>query len=57
MFLPKVSEHHSCTKNHGSGVGAVGSHQIGCHMTAARLEKCIFLFEASKTQKEADGEI
>src|SRR5882757_5677888 len=43
--LPKVSEHHSCTKNHGSGVGAVGSHEIGCHMTTARLKECILLFE------------
>ena len=43
MSLPKVSEHHSCTKNHGSGVGTVGSHNIRCYMTTARFKKCIFL--------------
>ena len=52
--LPKVSEHHSCTKNHGSGVGAVGSHNIRCYMTTARFKKCIFLLKHVRHRRQTD---
>lgn len=41
--LPKMPEHHGCAQNHGSGVSLVGTHDILSDVTAARLEKSIFL--------------
>ena len=41
--LPKVPEHHGGRKDHGSRVSPIGSHDIASDVSAAGLEKSVFL--------------
>lgn len=41
----KVTQHHGGGKDHGGGVGLVGSHNVFTDVSASRLEKGVFSAE------------
>ena len=47
-----MPEHHSCTKDHRSGVGAVGAHYVAGDMATSRLKQCIFLQKRQKRKEQ-----
>lgn len=44
-YLPEVAEEHGTGKDHGGGVGLVGTHDVLTDVSASGLEEGVFLYK------------